>query len=236
MSLAGQTALITGGSKGIGKAICLALAKEGANVVIAARNESEIKGTIDKLKAMGSKALAIQTDVRSEEDVRRLISMTIDKCGRLDILINNAGVAYKKRLEETTLEEYDKIMDTNLKGVFLCTKYAIPYIRESKNGKIINISSVGGLHGLPDFSVYCASKFGVNGITESIAAELEGEIKVYAVCPGAVDTDMYRSIYSDRPPLKPEHIAEKILELASPDSRVTSGKIIEMQAPPVPQL
>lgn len=236
MSLAGQTALITGGSKGIGKAICLALAKEGANVVIAARNESEIKGTRDKLKAMGSKALAIRTDVRSEEDVRRLISITIDKCGRLDILINNAGVAYKKRLEETTLEEYDKIMDTNLKGVFLCTKYAIPYIRESKNGKIINISSVGGLHGLPDFSVYCASKFGVNGITESIAAELEGEIKVYAICPGAVDTDMYRSIYSDRPPLKPEHIAEKILELASPDSRVTSGKIIEMQAPPVPQL
>ncbi|RXA19966.1 SDR family oxidoreductase [Methanosarcina sp. MSH10X1] len=236
MTLAGQTALVTGGSKGIGRAICLALAKEGANVIIAARNENEIKEMIDKLKAMGSKALAIQADVRSEEDVRRLISMTIDKCGRLDILINNAGVAYKKRLEETTLEEYDKIMDTNLKGVFLCAKYAIPYIRESKNGKIINISSVGGLHGLPDFSVYCASKFGVNGLTESIAAELEGEIKVYAVCPGAVDTDMYRSIYAERPPLKPEHIAEKVLELASPDSRVTSGKIIEIQAPPVPQL
>ncbi len=236
MSLAGQTALITGGSKGIGRAICLALAKEGANVIIAARNESEIKETMDKLKAMGSKALAIRTDVRSEEDVRRLISTTIDRCGRLDILINNAGVACKKRLEETTLQEYDKIMDTNLKGVFLCTKYAIPYIRESKNGKIINISSIGGLHGLPDFTVYCASKFGVNGMTESIAAELEGEIKVYAVCPGAVDTDMYRSIFSDRPPLKPEHIAEKVLELASSDSKVTSGKIIEIQAPPVPQL
>lgn len=236
MSLAGQTALVTGGSKGIGRAICLALAKEGANVIIAARNESEIKETMDKLKAMGSKSLAIQADVRSEEDVRRLISTTIDKCGKLDILINNAGVAYKKRLEETTLEEYEKIMDTNLKGVFLCTKYAIPYIRESKNGKIINISSVGGLHGLPDFSVYCASKFGVNGLTESIASELGGEIKVYAVCPSAVDTDMYRSIYSDRPYLKPEHIAEKVLELASPDSKVTSGRIIEIQAPPIPQL
>lgn len=236
MSLAGQTALVTGGSKGIGKAICLALAKEGANVIIAARNENEIKDTMDKLKTMGSKSLAVRADVRSEEDVRRLISMTIDKCGKLDILVNNAGVAYKKRLEETTLQEYEKIMDTNLKGAFLCTKYAIPYLRESKNGKIINISSVGGLHGLPDFSVYCASKFGVNGITESIAAELEGEIKVYAVCPGAVDTDMYRSIYSDRPPLKPEHIAEKVLELASPDSKVTSGKIIEIQAPPIPQL
>jgi Dehydrogenases with different specificities (related to short-chain alcohol dehydrogenases) len=236
MSLAGQTALVTGGSKGIGRAICLALAKEGANVIIAARNENEIKDTMDKLKAMGSKSLAIQADVRSEEDVRRLISTTIDKCGRLDILINNAGVAYKKRLEDTTLEEYDKIMDTNLKGVFLCTKYAIPYIRESKNGKIINISSVGGLHGLPEFSTYCASKFGVNGITESIASELEGEIKVYAVCPGAVDTDMYRSLFSDRPTLKPEHIAEKVLELASPDSKVTSGRIIEIQAPPIPQL
>lgn len=236
MSLAGQTALVTGGSKGIGRAICLALAKEGANIIIASRNESEIKETMDKLKEMGSKSLAIQADVRSEEDVRRLISMTIDKCGKLDILINNAGVAYKRRLEETTLEEYEKIMDTNLKGVFLCTKYAIPYIKESKNGKIINISSVGGLHGLPEFSVYCASKFGVNGITESIASELEGEIKVYAVCPGAVDTDMYRSLFSNRPPLKPEHIAEKVLELASPDSKVTSGKIIEIQAPPVPQL
>lgn len=236
MSLAGQTALVTGGSKGIGRAICLALAKEGANVIIAARHENEIKDTMDKLKAMGSKSLAIQADVRNEEDVRRLISTTIDKCGKLDILINNAGVAYKKRLEETTLEEYNKIMDTNLKGVFLCTKYAIPYIRESKNGKIINISSVGGLHGLPEFSAYCASKFGVNGITESIASELEGEIKVYAVCPGAVDTDMYRSFFSDRPPLKPEHIAEKVLELASPDSKVTSGRIIEIQAPPIPQL
>ncbi len=236
MSLAGQTAIVTGGSKGIGRAICLSLAKEGANIIVVARKESEIKDIMDKLKEMGAKALGIQADVSKEEDVRRLISITVDKCGRLDILINNAGVAYKKRLEETTVEEYDRTMDTNLKGVFLCTKYAIPYIRNSQNGKIINISSAGGLHGIPDFSVYCASKFGVNGITESIASELEGEIKVYSINPGAVDTDMYRSIYSDRPVLKPEHIAEKVLELASTDSKVPSGKIIEMQAPPIPQL
>ncbi|WP_410510133.1 SDR family oxidoreductase [Methanosarcina hadiensis] len=236
MSLAGQTALVTGGNKGIGRSICFALAKEGANIVIAARNESESRETLDRLKGMGSKAFAISVDVRSEEDVRRLISTIIDRCGRLDILVNNAGVAYKKRLEETSLEEYDKTMDTNLKGVFLCTKYAIPYIRRSNNGKIINISSIGGLHGLPEFSVYCGSKFAVNGMTEAIASELEGEIKVYSICPGAVDTDMYRSIYSDVPPLKPEHIAQKVLELASSDSRVPSGKIIEISAPPVPQL
>jgi len=236
MSLAGQTALITGGNKGIGRAICFALAKEGANIVIAARKESESRETLDKLKSMGSKAIAVHADVRNEEDVRRLISMVIDKFGRLDILVNNAGVACKRRLEDTTLEEYDKIMDTNLKGVFLCTKYAIPYIKKSNNGKIINISSAGGLHGLPELSVYCGSKFAVNGMTEAIASELEGEIKVYSICPGAVDTDMYRSIYADRPELKPEHVAQKVLELASPYSRVASGKIIEISALPVPQL
>ncbi len=173
MNLAGQTALVTGGSKGIGRAICLALAKEKANIIIAARNDSEIKETMDKLKATGSKALAIQADVRNEDDVKNLISRTIDEYGRLDILINNAGVAHKQRLEETTIEEYNETMDTNLKGVFLCTKYAIPHLKNSKNGKIIDISSVAGLHGIPEFSVYRASKFGVNGITESIASELE---------------------------------------------------------------
>jgi 3-oxoacyl-[acyl-carrier protein] reductase len=236
MTLAGQTAIVTGGDRGIGRAICFALAKEGANIVIAARNESKSRETLDRLKGMGSKAFAIQTDVRNEEDVRHLISRTIDECGRLDILVNNAGVAYKKPLEDTTLEEYDITMDTNLKGIFLCTKYAIPYIRKSKNGKIINISSVGGLRGIPEFSVYCASKFAVNGITEAIASELEGQIKVYSVCPGAVDTDMYRSLFKNIPPLDPEDIAQKVLELASPDSSVASGRIIEITAPTVPQL
>ena len=236
MNLVGQTALVTGGSKGIGRAICLALAKEGVNVIIAARNESKIKETMEMLKEMGGKAIAIRTDVRNEEDVKNMISRIIEKCGRLDILINNAGVAHRKRLEETTLEEYNEIMDTNLKGVFLCTKYAIPHIRNRKSGKIINISSGAGLHGIPELSVYCASKFGVIGITESIASELDDKIKVYAICPGGVDTDMYRSLFGHRPELKPEHIAKKVLELVSPDSKVMSGKIIEVYVPPVPQL
>lgn len=234
MKLRGQTALVTGGSKGIGRAICLALAREGANVVIAARDEARLKETMEELKEMDVRALAVQADVRYEEDVKNLISKVIDEFGVLDILINNAGVAYRKRLEETTLEEYDKIMDTNLKGVFLCIKYAIPYIRNSTNGKIVNISSGAGLHGIPELSVYCASKFGVIGITESVASELEGKIKVYAICPGGVDTEMYRTLFGHKPQLKPEHIAKKVLELVSPDSKVASGKIIEVYAPPVP--
>jgi 3-oxoacyl-[acyl-carrier protein] reductase len=235
MNLTGQTALVTGGSKGIGKAICLALAREGANVVIAARDESKIRETMEKLKEMSGKALAIQADVRYEEDVKNLISKIVKEFGRLDILVNNAGVAHRKRLEETTLREYDEIMDTNLKGVYLCTKYAIPYIRNSNNGKIVNISSGAGLHGIPELSIYCASKSGVISITQSIASELESEIKVFAICPGGVDTDMYRSLFGHRPQLKPEHIAKKVLELVSPDSKVKSGKIIEVYTPPVPQ-
>jgi len=234
MKLTGQTALITGGSKGIGRAICLALAREGANIVFAARDEGRIGETMEELKEMSGRALAVRADVRYEEDVKRLISKAVDEFGGLDILVNNAGVAYRKPLVETTLEEYDKIMDTNLKGIFLCTKYATPYIRNSKNGKIVNISSGAGLHGIPELSIYCASKSGVISITQSIASELEGEIKVYAICPGGVDTDMYRTLFGHKPQLKPEHIARKVLELVSPDSNVASGKIIEVYSPPIP--
>jgi 3-oxoacyl-[acyl-carrier protein] reductase len=235
MNLTGQTALVTGGSKGIGRAICLALARAGANVVFAARDENKIRETIEELKGMSGKALAVQADVRYEEDVKNLISKAVDEFGRLDILVNNAGTAYRKRLEETTLKEYDEIMDTNVKGIFLCTKYAIPHIRNSNNGKIVNISSGAGLHGISELSIYCASKSGVISITQSIAPELEGEIKVYAICPGGVDTDMYKSLFGHKPQLKPEHIAKKVLELVSPDSKVPSGKIIEVYAPSVPQ-
>jgi 3-oxoacyl-[acyl-carrier protein] reductase len=234
MKLTGQTALITGGSKGIGRATCLALAREGANIVFAARDEGRIGETLEELKEMSCRALAVRADVRYEEDVKRLISKAVDEFGGLDILVNNAGVAYRKPLVETTLEEYDKIMDTNLKGIFLCTKYATPYIRNSKNGKIVNISSGAGLHGIPELSIYCASKSGVISITQSIASELEGEIKVYAICPGGVDTDMYRTLFGHKPQLKPEHIARKVLELVSPDSNVASGKIIEVYSPPIP--
>ena len=234
MKLTGQTALITGGSKGIGRAICLALAREGANIVFAARDEGRIGETMEELKEMSGRVLAVRADVRYEEDVKRLILKAVDEFGGLDILVNNAGVAYRKPLVETTLDEYDKIMDTNLKGIFLCTKYATPYIRNSKNGKIVNISSGAGLHGIPELSIYCASKSGVISITQSIASELEGEIKVYAICPGGVDTDMYRTLFGHKPQLKPEHIARKVLELVSPDSNVASGKIIEVYSPPIP--
>lgn len=236
MSLKGQTAIVTGGGRGIGRAICLSLAKEGANIVIVARHREEIEETARMVKNIGSRFLEIQADVRNEADVEGMILKTIEKCGRIDILVNNAGVVHMNHIEETSIEEYDEMMDTNVKGTFLCTKYAVPYLEKSENGKIINISSGAGKHGLSDLSVYCASKFAVNGMTEALASELSGRVMVYSVCPGAVDTEMYRSIFRDRPVLKPDHVAEKVLELALPESNIISGSVIEVYAPPIPLL
>ncbi|MFY1110224.1 MAG: SDR family NAD(P)-dependent oxidoreductase [Methanosarcinaceae archaeon] len=236
MRLKGQTALITGGGRGIGRAVALSLAKEGANIVVTARHESEIRETVRMVKRAGVKAMAVQADIRNEEDVWNLVSKTMEKCGRLDILVNNAGIAHRKAIEETSIEEYEEIMDTNVKGLFLCTKHSIPHISRSENGKIINISSGAGKHGISDLSVYSASKFAVNGFTEALASELSGRAMVYCVCPGAVDTEMYRSMFMDIPVLKPEHVAEKVLKLSLPESNVLSGSVIEVYAPPIPQL
>ncbi|MCQ1536105.1 SDR family oxidoreductase [Methanosarcina sp. KYL-1] len=231
MRLKGKTAIVTGGGRGIGRAICLALAEEGANVVAAARTGKEIEETAEMVRRKGGRALAVKTDVRKAEDVRRLVAETVRAFGGIDILVNNAGVAYRKFLMDTTTKEYYAIMDTNVKGIFHCTRYALPFLLKSRPGKIINISSGAGKHGIPQLSIYSASKFAVIGITESLAAELGRKVRVYAVCPGGVDTQMYRGLYFDRPLLKPEHIAEKVLELCLPEAQVPSGTSMEVYAP-----
>lgn len=232
MELKGQTAIVTGGGRGIGRAICLSLADEGANIVVASRTEEEIQQTRQMVEDTGASCLAISTDIREEEGVKKLISKTMDVFGKIDILVNDAGVAYRKPLQDISTDEYDEIMNTNVKGMFLCTKYALPHILKSDSARIVNISSGAGKQGIPQLSVYCASKFAVIGITESLASELARKVKVYAVCPGGVDTQMYRSLFSDEPMLKPEHIAQKVLELCLPDSKVPSGSSIEVYRPP----
>lgn len=233
MKLRGQTAVVTGGGKGIGRAICLALAREGADIVIAARTEKDIRETARMVEKEGRKALPVSTDIRVEEDVENMISEAVDAFGRIDILVNNAGVAYRKYMVETSTEEYDNIMDTNLKGMFFCTKYALPYLLKRGEGRIINISSGAGKHGIPKLSIYSASKFAVIGFTESIAYEIGGGVRVYAVCPSSVDTDMYRSLHSDKPALKPEDVSRKVLELCLPKNPLPSGSTVEVYRSPV---
>jgi NAD(P)-dependent dehydrogenase (short-subunit alcohol dehydrogenase family) len=233
MRLRGQTAIVTGGGKGIGRAICLALAREGADIVIAARTENDIRETARMVEKEGRRALAVSTDIRIEEDVKNMVSDALDAFGRLDILVNNAGVAYRKYMVDTSREEYENIMDTNVKGMFFCTKYALPYLLKRGEGRIINISSGAGKHGIPELSIYCASKFAVIGFTESIAYEIGGGVQVYAVCPASVDTDMYRSLHVDEPVLKPEDVARKVLELCLPETTIPSGSSIEVYSPPI---
>lgn len=233
MKLKGQTAVVTGGGKGIGRAICLALAREGANIVVAARTEKDIRETARLVEKEGRKALAVSTDIRIEEDVENMFSEAVDVFGRIDILVNNAGVAYRKYMVDTSREEYENIMDTNVKGMFFCTKYALPYLLKRGEGRIINISSGAGKHGIPKLSIYCASKFAVIGFTESVAYEVGGGLHVYAVCPASVDTDMYRSMYSDEPVLKPQDVAKKVLELCLPETTLPSGSSVEVYRSPI---
>lgn len=228
MKLKGQTAIVTGGGRGIGRAICLELAREGANIVIVARTEKEIQETARMVEAENRQALALSTDIREEKQVINMVLKAVDAFGRIDILVNNAGVAYRKNLVDTSIEEYDEIMDTNVKGMFLCTKYALPYLLKRRGDRIINISSGAGKSGIPELSIYCASKFAVIGLTEALALEAGSGLRVYAVCPAGVDTGMYRSLYSDEPVLEPEEIAKKVLELCLPETALPSGTSIEV--------
>ncbi len=233
MKLKGQTAIVTGGGRGIGRAICLLLAREGVDVVIVARKEKEIRETARLVEKQGGRALAVNTDIRKEEEVIDMVSKAMNAFGRIDILVNNAGVAYRNYLVETSTEEYDEIMDTNVKGMFFCTKHALPHLLKRGEGRIVNMSSGAGKHGLPKLSIYCASKFAVIGFTESVAYETGGGLQVYAVCPASVDTDMYHSLYTDEPVLKPEDVAEKVLELCLPETTLPSGSSVNIYRPPM---
>lgn len=229
MELKDKVAIVTGGGRGIGRATAIALAKEDCNVVIASRTKKELEQTCSEIKKLNVKCLIVVADVSKPEDVKDIVDKTIKKFKKIDILINNAGVAIGKSLIETSVEEYDSIIDTNLKGVFFGMKYVLPYMIKQREGFIVNISSGAGKHGFSNLSAYCASKFGVIGLTESVAGEVSGYgIKVYAVCPGPVDTKMYYDLSSTKASMKPEHVAKRILELCLPSNRKPSGSSIEV--------
>ncbi|MDW7731086.1 MAG: SDR family oxidoreductase [Methanolobus sp.] len=226
MKLENHIALVTGGGRGIGRATCLALAKEGADIITIARTQSEINEVRKIVESMGRRSLAIRTDIRNESDVSDMVSKSIEHFGTIDILVNNAGVGVRKPLIETSMEEFDAVMDVNVRGLFMCTKYVLPHMLRQGRGKVINISSGAGKTGIEELSVYSASKFAVIGLTESLAREMTGRVGVYAVCPGGVDTQMRRSLYHDRPSLKPEDVAGRIMELCLPESSVPSGSCV----------
>src|SRR5215471_19722259 len=241
MRLADKVALITGGTSGIGKATAELFAKEGAKVVITGRNEQRGQTVADEIAKDNARTLFIATDVSRAADCRRAIDQTIEKFGSLHVLFNNAGVFYAHNAVECSEQEWDEQIDTNLKGTFLMSKYALPHMIRQGSGVIINNSSGWGLVGGDKAVAYCASKGGVVLLTKAMAIDHGRQgIRVNCICPGDVDTPMlpedarlrgldwktYLAGCENRPMGRigtPEEIAKAVLFLASDDSSFMTG-------------
>ena len=217
--LAGKVAIVTGASRGIGRAISVALAQETATIVLAARSIQQLQITAEQVTKAGGQARIVHVELTEEKSIRNLIQVTGEKLGRLDILVNNAGVTHSAELGQTSTEDWQRCISINATAPFILCREALPLLKKSKAAYIINIASVVGVKGYPLQSAYTASKHALRGMTMSLAEELRGSnIRVHLLCPGGVDTDMVDSV---RPNIakdeliKPEEIAELVLYLVT---------------------
>ncbi|MEK6710210.1 MAG: SDR family NAD(P)-dependent oxidoreductase [Nitrospinota bacterium] len=196
MRLKGKVAIVTGASQGIGQAIALAFAREGAKLVLAARNRANLEGTAKRVAALGGASLVVPADVTDEAQVRALAEKTLAEFGAIDILVNNSGIAGPtKPCEEVTRAEWEECMGVNVTGMFLCSKHVIPVMKKNRRGRIINVSSMSGKRPLPNRAPYTASKMAVIGFTRTLAFELgEYGVTVNAICPGATEGPRITSV------------------------------------------
>ena len=187
--LSDKCVLVTGASRGIGRAIALRFARAGANLVSAARNQVELHDLAAEIEAMGRRCLASQTDLRDPAQIAALVQQALDHFGRIDILVNNAGIGFWAPVTELTLEQYEEMFDVNMRAVFLLTQAVLPQMIKRGEGHIVNIASTSSRWTYPDGTLYCASKFAVLGFNEALAKELRTTgVRVTAVCPGQVNT------------------------------------------------
>jgi meso-butanediol dehydrogenase/(S,S)-butanediol dehydrogenase/diacetyl reductase len=263
MRLKDQVAIVTGGGGGIGEGICLCLAREGAHVVVSDIKKNLADKVAAKIKKRGEKSLPVQTDVRAADQCQALIDTALEETGRLDILVCSAGVMgfdHQRRnlkapitIENVLETEWDKVIDVNLKGVFLCNRAAIPHFKEQKKGKIINIASVGGRQGVDLLAPYAASKAGVINLSQSIAIHMAPySVNVNTICPGIIWTpmwaegvrvltqgnpdvdhkDLFNTIVESQIPLKraqhPEDIGNAVVFLASEEASEITGQALNV--------
>ena len=231
MRLKDKVAIITGGGRGIGKAIALGFANQGAHIIVAARTESEVSSVSEKIIQIGRKSLGIVCDISDESQVKNLIDTTIKKFEKIDVLINNAGIGSMRPVYATPLESFEKVLKVNLIGTFLCTKHVWQPMKNSGGGSIVNVSSLGGLVGYPLLSAYCASKWGQIGFTKACAEEgKKDKIRVNAIAPGKADTAIRSKIKEDKSKmLTPEDQVDACVFLASDESRYITGQVISLE-------
>lgn len=212
--LAGKVAIVTGASRGIGRAISVALAQESATIVLAARSAQHLRETADEVTQAGGKAHIVTTELSDEQSINSLVTEAAKEFGRLDILVNNAGITHSALLEQTATEDWERLMWVNARAPFILCREALPLLRKSERAYIVNIASVVGVKGYPLQSAYTSSKHALRGMTISLAEELRGtNIRVHLLCPGGVDTDMVARVRPDiaRDELiKPEELAELV--------------------------
>ncbi|WP_173916513.1 3-oxoacyl-[acyl-carrier-protein] reductase [Halobacillus sp. Marseille-Q1614] len=236
-----QVALVTGASRGIGRAIAVELGAKGAKVAVNyAGSEDKAEAVVQEIKENGGEAIKIQANVSNADDVKRMVKEVVDQFGRLDILVNNAGITRDNLLMRMKEEEFDDVIDTNLKGVFVCTKGVTRQMMKQKYGRIINISSIVGVSGNPGQANYVAAKAGVIGLTKSNAKELASRnITVNAVAPGYITTDMTDQLTDEQReqmlsmiPLgrlgEGKDIARVVRFLASEDAEYITGQTIHV--------
>jgi 3-oxoacyl-[acyl-carrier protein] reductase len=237
MNLTGKVALVTGSGRGIGKAIAQKLAEAGASVVINDVSDAA-EATAQEITTAGKPSLFIKANVCSSAEVNPMIEKIVATYGKLDILVNNAGISRDQITLRMTDEEWDAVINVNLKSVFVCTRAALKYMMRQRYGRIVNISSIVGIIGNPGQVNYSAAKAGIIGITRSVAKEMGSrQITVNAVCPGFIETEMTQKLpekvkqeYSQRIPLgflgSPEDVADAVAFLASDEARYITGQFL----------
>lgn len=230
--LNGKVALITGASQGLGRALALAYAREGAKLIINARSEGSIRPIAEEIENLGAEVLALPADVANSKDVDRLVSQAADRFGGVDVLVNNAGLLGPRvKIEEFPEDEWRRVIDANLTGPFLVSKATIPHLNEGAS--IINLVSGVSVEGRPEWGAYSVSKFGVEGLSQILAAELKDRgVRVNAVDPGGMRTEMRAAAYPSEDPqtrITPEENTDVFLYLASDESRGVTGERFKAQ-------
>ena len=226
MELKGLTAIVTGASKGIGRAIAFSLSTHGVNVVLAARSADLLTGIQKEISDAGGTSMAIPADVTSESSVQNLINETQKKFGTVDILINNAGVGIFSNVVDMKTAEYDTMMNVNLKGVFLCSRAVLPAMIKQQRGEIINIASLAGKNSFAGGSLYSASKWGLIGFSRSLMLEVRDyNIRVVTISPGSVNTHFAEKEKNEPQISQPQDVADTVLFVLNMPSRVNISEI-----------